>query len=326
MNDVDILILGAGWTSDFLIPLLRENSISFAATTRDGRARSNYNTIKFQFDPESDDATSFRHLPEAQTVIITFPIYKSGASERLVNLWKQTHSDTKAAFLQLGSTGIWNGDRTLKREESEIFWYDRNSAFDPTNERAQAEVELLKLAPDTPTTVLDLSGLWGGQRNPRNWVDRIAPTKEVLSRKGSLHLIHGLDVARGILAVHRDFRLATGQRWLLTDCRVYDVWDLVSAWGGADTTNYLSVSSGNAAPPTSQISSTVSYCAHAQHSVTEPLLQIVTSPQPSWVRALMVENGVRALPRPPSALGNALDSREFWDTFGISPAKTLLAT
>ena len=35
-KEVDVLILGAGWTSTFLIPLLEEEKLSYAATTRDG--------------------------------------------------------------------------------------------------------------------------------------------------------------------------------------------------------------------------------------------------------------------------------------------------
>lgn len=108
MDRVDILILGAGWTSDFLIPLLREHNVSFAATTRDGRERSGVPTTKFTFDPESDDITPFKQLPDAETIIIVFPIYASGASTKLVHLWRQSHEGTEAAFVQLGSTGIWD--------------------------------------------------------------------------------------------------------------------------------------------------------------------------------------------------------------------------
>lgn len=62
-------------------------------------------------------------------------------------------------------------------------WTDRHSKFDETNDRASAETELLALAPTVPTTVLNLCGLWGGPRQPRNWVSRVAPTKEALKQK-----------------------------------------------------------------------------------------------------------------------------------------------
>ena len=62
-------------------------------------------------------------------------------------------------------------------------WTDRHSKFDETNDRASAETELLALAPAVPTTVLNLCGLWGGPRQPRNWVSRVAPSKEALKQK-----------------------------------------------------------------------------------------------------------------------------------------------
>ena len=106
---VDLLILGAGWTSTFLIPLCAARGVTYAATTRTGRD----GTIAFEFDPASDDAGPYAALPRAQTVLITFPIYAPGASARLVRLYQQTHPDpeegsSKTAFIQLGSTGIWD--------------------------------------------------------------------------------------------------------------------------------------------------------------------------------------------------------------------------
>lgn len=77
-------------------------------------------------------------------------------------------------------------------------------------------------------------------------------------------MVHGSDVATAILAVHRSFDLAMGQRWLITDTRVYDWWDLVSAWG----------TNGEG------------------HRGEAP-----EGPHPEWVRELMDEEGVRALPR-----------------------------
>lgn len=54
----------------------------------------------------------------------------------------------------------------------------------------------------------------------RNYVSRVAPTKEALKDKGSIHMVHGIDVARAIIALSKDF--TDGERWALTDGRVYD--------------------------------------------------------------------------------------------------------
>ncbi|KZT35766.1 hypothetical protein SISSUDRAFT_990071 [Sistotremastrum suecicum HHB10207 ss-3] len=273
-DDVEILILGSGWTGTFLIPLLKENGVSFAATSRSGSG----GTIKFSFDLNAERPDAFEVLPNATTVVIVFPIYEQGGSEKLTKSYLETHPESSPLFVQLGSTGIWN--RSI--------WYDRHSPYNPTNKRALAEDELLALHPRAKATVLELCGLWGGSRSMRNYVDRVAPTKEALKARGSIHLIHGLDVARAILAVHNEPKKAVNNRWLVTDGRVYDWWDLASAWGtgGADGKD-------------------------------KPL----RGPQPGWVRELMDEEGIGALPRTPEQLGNALDSREFWNTFNLSPAK-----
>src|SRR4051794_34485315 len=99
-------------------------------------------------------------------------------------------------------------------------------------------------------------------------------------------MIHGLDVARAIIAVHFQIDKAIGQRWLLSDMRIYDWWDLVSAWGNPSTPNGDDL-----------------------------------GPRPEWVQELMAEEGIRALPREPSHLGRALDSTEFWRTFNLSPLR-----
>lgn len=100
---VDILILGAGWTSTFLIPLCESTKVSYAATSRSGRD----GTLPFHFNPEEeDDPTAYEQLPHAQTVLITFPINTKGASGRLIRLYRTTHGG-EGRFIQLGTTSIW---------------------------------------------------------------------------------------------------------------------------------------------------------------------------------------------------------------------------
>lgn len=109
---VDILILGAGWSSQFLTPLCNARGISYAATSRSGRE----STIKFDFDPNSGSHEPYHALPKARVVLITFPIIVKGASERLIRLYTQTHSldgsnskdDAETKFIQLGTTGMWD--------------------------------------------------------------------------------------------------------------------------------------------------------------------------------------------------------------------------
>ncbi|KAF9037627.1 hypothetical protein BJ165DRAFT_1353396 [Panaeolus papilionaceus] len=302
---VDILILGAGWSSSFLISLCKERNISYAATTRDGRD----GTIPFAFNPTSDDSQPFRALPAAKTVLITFPLENKGPSQRLVKLYASVHGSAEGIgatrFIQLGTTSIWDGhrpDQYVPNQPTQHQWYDRHSAFKLTP-RAEAEEELLSLSSEHPSTILNLAGLWGGSRSMRGVVGRLAPTKEALKNRAnkplqaSLHMIHGIDVARSILAVHQDFDKAEGQRWILTDGRIYDWWDLASAWGSKPSTKGANI-------------------VHARDEDR--------GPQAEWVRELMDEAGVRALPRDVATLGRALDSRDFWRTFVLSPLKARL--
>lgn len=206
---VDLLILGAGWTSTFLLPLLSEEKVSHAATTTTGRD----GTIKFVFDPDSPSLEPYKALPSASTVLITFPLKGPGQSRHLVDLYNQTHPSPNgspggkkaiANFIQLGSTGIFS-------IENQSLWVTRHSEYDRCNARAVAEDELLALG----GCVLNLSGLWGGSRQPRDWIGRVAASKEMLRGKTSLHMIHGVDVARAVLAVSRDF--TAGERWVSSD-------------------------------------------------------------------------------------------------------------
>ncbi|KAL3420191.1 hypothetical protein PVAG01_08690 [Phlyctema vagabunda] len=266
-----VLILGAGWTSTFLIPLLREEGISYSATSTSGRE----DTLKFIFDPESDDAAPYKKLPAAETVLITFPLKGKGQSSYLHRMYTKTHPDVAPHFIQLGSSGIFSiADQAM--------WVTRHSEYNQTDARAVAEDELLSLG----GCVLNLSGLWGGSRKPQDWIKRVATTKEQLQTKRSLHLIHGEDVARAVLGLHRSF--TAHERWLLTDMFVYDWYALIMGWGDGSAGG----EDGEAAGRYRQ-----------------------------WVRELMVEEGVRALPRSMEELGRCYDTREFFTRFGFSPAK-----
>lgn len=44
-------------------------------------------------------------------------------------------------------------------------------------------------------------------------------------------------------------------------------------------------------------------------------------PYADWVRELMSEAGIRALPRSMEQLARCYDTREFWDRLGISPVR-----
>lgn len=292
-QELDVLILGAGWTGTFLIPLLRQHKLFFAATTSDGRKVSGSPTIKFLFDPADTSPGAFGALPRARHVLIVFPLKGPAQSRTLVHNYGAAHGTSASTrFIQLGSTGIW------KHDPAQTPWVDRASAHNRDNPRAVAEDELLALG----GCVLNLAGLWGGNRDPRHWVARVATTKEAVGEKTSLHMVHGVDVARVIVALlgkphgskshgtHAEWdAVGKGQRWMVTDGFVYDWWSLFAGWAAT--------SEGE------------------DHVKKEP------TKQAGWVYELMREEGVRALPRSMEALGRCYDTRELWSTLGIAPLK-----
>ncbi|KAG9242224.1 hypothetical protein BJ878DRAFT_426386, partial [Calycina marina] len=270
---VQILILGAGWTSHFLVPLLEKEQVSYAATSTTGRD----GTLKFIFDPE-DGFDQYAGLPPANTVLITFPLKGKGQSARLHSQYLATHHDIRCSWIQLGSSGIF----TIPGQD---VWVTRHSRYDTTDARAIAEDELRELG----GTVLNLAGLWGGERNPRHWIDRVAATKEQLKSKNSLHMVHGLDVARAILGVHRYKKRAFGQRYILTDLVVYDWWLVILGFAGE-----LEAEEGSDSRIDKQI---------------------------RWVGELMQETEVNALPRSKEQLGRCYNTLEFWTSFDVMPIR-----
>jgi hypothetical protein len=102
---LDLLILGAGWTAEYLIPLCNQRNVTWAGTKRSEAP----GLIKFVFDPESDSKEPFLALPYARTVLVVFGIHTSDAAKRLVQLYAQTHpSDSQPTlFIQLGTIQIW---------------------------------------------------------------------------------------------------------------------------------------------------------------------------------------------------------------------------
>lgn len=288
-SKVTLLILGGGWTYQFLEPVLKAEGIAYAATTTSGHD----DTITFKFDPDSDDLEPFKALPNAEFILITFPLRGRGPSTKLLSMYHKTHDHTNDGevskergpkWIQFGSTGIYTHPG----------WSDEKSPIDESNERAIAEMELIELG----GCVMNLAGLYGGSRQPKNWVGRVAKTKEQLAGKGALHLIHGRDVARGVVGVvNRTVETGQaklfGRRWIVADGVSYDWWMLVWSWMGK------------------------------LEEEDDQEKAEVKSKYRSWVSELMEEQNIKALPRDMELLGRKLDSRGFWHAIGILPEMSI---
>ncbi|KAI8913511.1 hypothetical protein EDD86DRAFT_183487, partial [Gorgonomyces haynaldii] len=198
---IDFLILGFGWQGTFLGQLLDQQQLTWKATTTTGRD----GTIKFKFDPQMNPE-EYKRLPRSKTVLVTFPLPTLESPQALLSGYGS------AQWILLGSTRAFNG-----------LWSNNKGPVEP-DQRYMTEEQFIK----SGGLVLNLAGLWGDNRIPKNWIDRIAPSKEKLREKGSLHLIHGRDVARLILQASLLFQSG---RFIVTDLSVYDWWHLCLQFG-----------------------------------------------------------------------------------------------
>lgn len=125
-------------------------------------------------------------------------------------------------------------------------------------------------------------------RQPKRWVPRF-PSQDAIRNKllnRQLHLIHGKDVARSILAVHNNFK--PGQRWIITDNGCYDWIKLFLTWGNEDQIKIAQ-----------SLAENDETCKKALGDGT--------------LEEIVEHGGVK--PR--------LDSSEFWETFDLEPKEYL---
>ncbi|CAO3595404.1 unnamed protein product [Absidia cylindrospora] len=273
---VSILILGLGWSSHFLTELLSQNRYTYAATTRDGRN----DTIPWTLSDDSA-AIDVSCLPDAETILVTFPVKDAKVMKAFVDAYDKKKSDNKqppAQWIILSSTRPFTSPDTNNRHSP------LDSSVD--NNRIPSEEVVL----ERNGTVLHLAGLWGAQRQPKNWVSRFAIEEKLKGKLlvRQLHLIHGKDVARAVLATHTGFQKAEGQRWIVTDAGCYDWLQLFSTWASSDSTQNFTT------------------------------LDHDDEVQQKWgkgqtISALVEKDGVA--PR--------LDSSDFWTTFELEPKEIL---
>lgn len=208
---IDLLVLGLGWQGTYVLDYFKSQELKVQGTTRDGRDGS----IPFVFSPSLPQA-SYSILPKAKSILITFPLSTSEDGRIFSNLYEAV-TGIRPNLILLGSTGAFISSHATRKGPV------------VTNPRFDIEEVFLKMG----GCVLNLAGLWGGLRDPKGWLDRVAHTKEALANKQSLHLIHGLDVAKLVLRVTKDF--TPSERWIVSDTKVYDWYELAMGWETSDT-------------------------------------------------------------------------------------------
>lgn len=209
---VSVLLLGSGWTSRFVLPLLKRKGISHACTKRAPSDSDGSHVFPLQVNAALEQsATGFQALPQADIVVFVFPLTSSEMIDGIIGAYEKA-KQCQPAWLALGSTGGWSKGVST-------------SSTPPmaTNARTQAESHLLSFHKGgRSTAVLNLSGLYGEERRPVNFGRKVANTMDKLEAKTSLHLVHGKDVARAIVGMYEalgdDERRGRmwGRRWIVT--------------------------------------------------------------------------------------------------------------
>ncbi|KAJ2364936.1 hypothetical protein H4S01_003517, partial [Coemansia sp. RSA 2610] len=213
MQSVRVLVLGQGFVGEYLASLLRMHSVSYAATTTDGRN----GTIAWRLPADASTPADFSLLPVASTVVITFPLPGCPAARRLLDGYidhaqRVCADHPRLRWIYLGSS------RGFKEVPSTRFTKPDVSAGGP---RVEAEECVIA---EYAGHVLNLVGLWGGARQPESWARFYTSPERLRSRLNdrSLHLIHGADAARAIYAVAMCTAELPAGRGLVSDERVYD--------------------------------------------------------------------------------------------------------
>ncbi|CAE7232033.1 unnamed protein product [Rhizoctonia solani] len=225
-TSIDILILGAGWLSNFLIPLFQESNLTHASTSRTGLTP---NTIQWNL------GDSIEALPKAKTVVVMFPVDNWADLSGLVEGYQKSNGDS--LWVLIGSTRGWQVTDT--RSDHVI---TRHTPLPPNAPaRSLVEEQFLKVY-SVRGVVLNLVGLHGrppvSEDSPHsaprlvpNFLKRIGSTKDALKQKTSVHFVHGFDAALAILLVHQQAEKMTG-RWIVSDCLVRDWWAVALELGG----------------------------------------------------------------------------------------------
>ncbi|KAJ2332812.1 hypothetical protein GGH91_006081 [Coemansia sp. RSA 2671] len=203
-----VLVLGQGFVGKYLADLLSTHGVEYTSTTTSGRD----NTLKWC---ASDDAAL---LPAAETVVVTFPLQGQAEARRLTTEYlhhhRKAHGDAYSPFwVYLGSTRPFKETPSTRHTKPDL---------SAGGSRVEAEEYII----GNGGCVLNLAGLWGGDRVPEKWA-RFYGTKDKLRERlkdRSLHLVHGADVARAIYAIvtSTDRAARFAGRWLVSDDTVYD--------------------------------------------------------------------------------------------------------
>ena len=142
-----MLIVGLGWTGQYLAEHMTTVHMNYAATTRDGRN----NTIAWSLPSDNcNQNMDVSSLPFAHTVLVTFPVMQPECMHALMDAYQLQHKQT-SQWILLSSTRPFDGTPA-----------NRHTPLDRSKDTGRMGAE--DVIVERGGSVLHLAGLWGGQR------------------------------------------------------------------------------------------------------------------------------------------------------------------
>ena len=186
MSQQSLIVLGAGYTASFLLPLACERYAQVFATSRNPDAHLSHlqPDQRVRFDLTQPDTWSL--LPRKSDLLWCFPAMPLD----LVQKFAEAASLSTRRVVVLGSTSAYDvGSSTAYPPP----WCDETAPIDLSKPRVQGEEYLRS---HYGARILRVVGIYGPHRNPIDWIrtGRVRPSRKYVN------LIHVEDLARVCLA------------------------------------------------------------------------------------------------------------------------------
>jgi len=181
-----IVILGAGYTGQFLMTALSATSRCFLATSRTPQHHLHHVPQGQRLHFDLAHPATWSRLPAQAALLWCFP----AAPLELVQQFAISANLSAHRLVVLGSTSAYD---VAESNEYPPPWTDETAAIDPSTPRVQGEEFLRK---ECGAIVLRVAGMYGPGRNPIDWIKngRVGPSRKYVN------LIHVEDLAAVCLA------------------------------------------------------------------------------------------------------------------------------
>lgn len=217
-----LVILGAGYTARFVLPVATLRYTHVLASSRDPDRHLSHvpPRLRMRFDLEQSD--TWKTIPSDADLLWCFP----AAPLHLIQQLAQAHDLHSHRFVVLGSTSAYTEVHSLDYPPP---WMDETAPIAEEQPRVEGE-EFLRTV--CGATVLRVAGIYGPGRSPIDWIKkgRVGPSRKYVN------LIHAEDLAavclmaleRGLPGEVYNVSDGTPRTWTEICRRAQDRWGIQS--------------------------------------------------------------------------------------------------